>query len=198
MGKIFDHIDDKLAAWIGQQKMFFVASAPLDAEGLVNVSPKGLDSFRILGPTTVAFADLGGSGIETVAHLRENGRIVVLFNAFEGPPKIVRLHGRGEAVEAGDPDFETLLGHFPKFESVRSIIRIECTRISDSCGFGVPLYEFVGDRPQLTAWAERKGPEGIAAYRASKNAESLDGLPGLRQIAEPGPTGDTTPGSAAP
>lgn len=188
MGKIFDHIDEKLAEWIGRQRMFFVASAPLSAGGHVNVSPKGYDSFRILGPTTVAFADLGGSGIETVAHLRENGRIVFLFCAFDGPPRIVRLHGRGEAVEPGDAGFEALLAHFPTFESVRSIVRVECTRISDSCGFGVPLYDFAGDRSQLTAWAERKGPEGLATYRATKNAESLDGLPGLRRIGVPSPS----------
>jgi hypothetical protein len=121
-----------------------------------------------------------GSGVETVAHLRENGRIVFLFCAFEGPPRLLRLHGRGEAVEPGDPDWETLLGHFPSYEAPRSIIRVDVERVSDSCGYGVPLYDFRGDRPQMIDWAKRKGPQGIEDYKAENNRHSIDGLPGLR------------------
>ncbi len=180
MGKVYDSIDGSLAELIKRQHMFFVATAPLAGDGLVNVSPKGLDSFRILAPRTVAYVDLIGSGIETVAHLKENGRIVIMFCTFDGPPRIVRFHGRGEVVEPGDPDFDDLLSRFPEYPSARSVVRVECARISDSCGFGVPLYDFRGDRSQLPAWAERKGAEGLSAYQQAKNSVSLDGLPGLR------------------
>ena len=179
MGKQFDAIDGKLEDFINRQHVYFVATAPLAGDGLVNLSPKGLDSFRVLGPRTVAYLDLTGSGIETVAHLKENGRIVIMFCAFEGPPKIVRLHGRGEVIEPGDEEFEDLAARFPSHPGVRSVIRVDCHRISDSCGFGVPRMSFEEDRPQLPAYAERKGPEGIEEYKAAKNAVSLDGLPGL-------------------
>jgi pyridoxamine 5'-phosphate oxidase-like protein len=184
MGKVYDGIDETLARFIAAQHVFFVASAPLAASGHVNLSPKGLDSFRILDPKTVAYLDLTGSGIETTAHLRENGRIVLLFCALEGPPKILRLHGRGEVVEPGDPRFEPLLALFPRFESARSVLLIALERIADSCGYGVPLYRYEGERPQLGEWARRKGPEGIARYRAENNATSIDGLPGLGEAIE--------------
>ena len=183
MGKTFDAIEGKLEDFILRQHMFFVATAPLAADGLVNLSPKGLDSFRILGPRTVAYLDLTGSGIETVAHLKENGRIVIMFCAFEGPPKIVRLYGTGEVIEPGAPDFDELVGRFPTMPGTRSVIRVDCHRVADSCGFGVPLMSFEGERTQLTASAERKGPEGIEDYKAAKNAVSLDGLPGLEAVA---------------
>lgn len=179
MGKVFETIDAKLRQFIERQKMFFVASAPLSDEGLVNLSPKGLDSFRILGPTTIAYLDLAGSGIETVAHLRENGRITILFCAFEGPPKILRLYGEGTAVFPEDADWAELSSLFPDLPGVRSIIRVECTRIADSCGFGIPLYAYEGDRSQLTAYSERKGEDGIRDYMRANNRQSLDGLPGL-------------------
>jgi hypothetical protein len=179
VGKIYEGIDGRLAEFIGKQRVFFVATAPLSAEGHVNLSPKGLDTFRILDPRTVAYLDLTGSGIETVAHLRENGRIVILFCAFEGPPKIVRLHGRGEVIGAGDAGYEALCQRFPPLPGARAVIRVSVTRISDSCGFGVPLYRFEGDRAQLGEWAERKGAEGVARYRAEQNRRSLDGLPGV-------------------
>ena len=179
MGKVYDRIDDRLAGFIGRQKVFFVASAPLSGEGLVNLSPKGLDTFAILDDTTVAYLDLTGSGIETVAHLKENGRIVVMFCSFDGPPLIVRVHGRGEVVEPDDPDFADLVKRFPEHPGVRSVIRVRATRISDSCGFGVPLYRFEGERDQLGRWAEKKGPEGIREYQAKNNRRSLDALPGL-------------------
>ena len=180
MGRIYAEIDDRLAAFITAQKMFFVATAPLSAAGHLNLSPKGADTFRIVDPRTVAYLDLTGSGIETVAHLRENGRIIILFCAFEGPPKIVRLHGRGEALEPREPRFAELCGRFPARLGTRSIIRVELDRIADSCGYGIPLYRYEGERTQLGEWAERKGPDGIVQYRAEHNAESIDGLPGLR------------------
>jgi hypothetical protein len=180
MGKVFDGIDEKLAAWIGAQRMFFVATAPRGDGGHVNLSPKGLDSFAILGPRSVAYLDLVGSGAETLAHLRENGRITFLFCAFEGLPRIVRLYGRGEALEPGDAGFDALAARFPKYPSTRAIIRAELGRIADSCGYGVPLYEYKGDRSQIGEWAERKGPDGLVAYQLERNHESLDGLPALR------------------
>jgi hypothetical protein len=179
MGKVFDGIDEKLAAWIGAQRMFFVASAPRDG-GHVNLSPKGLDSFVVLGPHSVAYLDVVGSGAETVAHLRENGRITLMLCAFEGLPRIVRLYGRGEAVEPGDADFAALAARFPRYPSTRCVIRVALTRVADSCGYGVPLFEYKGERSQIADWAERKGPEGLRAYQLERNRESLDGLPALR------------------
>jgi hypothetical protein len=158
-----------------------VATAPLSAEGHINVSPKGLDTLVILDPTTVAYLDLTGSGVETIAHLRENGRIVLMFCTFEGPPKVLRLHGRGEVLEPADDDFADLRSRFGNFPGVRAIIRIRLDRISDSCGYGVPLYRFEGDRSQMIEWAEHKGNEGIARYHEEKNRESIDGLPALKR-----------------
>ena len=179
MSRQYPIITDKLAEFIRAQQMFFVATAPLSADGHINLSPKGLDSFRILDDRTVAYLDLTGSGVETIAHLKENGRIVVMFCAFAGAPNIVRLHGRGEVLEPGHDEFAALLQQFPRLSGIRSIIRIHCTRVSDSCGFGVPMYEFVGHRSKLLDWTKRKGPKGMAQYRRAKNAESLDGLPGV-------------------
>ena len=180
MGNTNDEITPDLAAWIARQRVFFVATAPLAVDGLVNCSPKGLDTLRVLGPRAVAYLDLTGSGIETVAHLRENGRIVLMFCAFEGPPKIVRLHGRGTVLTRNDPTFADLrpaLG--PERPGERSIVHVEVTRVSDSCGFGVPRYEFAGDREQLTKWAHAKGEAWLVEYRAAKNATSVEGLRGL-------------------
>jgi hypothetical protein len=146
----------------------------------VNLSPKGLDSFLVLGPKSVAYLDVVGSGAETIAHLRENGRITLMFCAFEGLPRIVRLYGRGEAIEPGDADFAALAERFPRQPSSRSVIRVALTRVADSCGYGVPLYEYKGDRSHVADWAERKGAEGLRVYQLEKNRESLDGLPALR------------------
>ena len=179
MGKLYDSIDDDLAQWISEQKLFFVASAPLAAEGHVNCSPKGLDCLRVLGPRTVAYIDLTGSGAETIAHLRENGRVVFMFCAFDGPPKIVRLYGRGEAVTPDDPRWNTLAAQLPTLPGARSIIRVEVDRISDSCGYGVPKYTHTEDRRTLTNWAEKKDPAEIAEYQREKNTTSIDGLPAL-------------------
>ena len=177
MGKIFDTITPELAAWIEAQKMFLVGTAPATTDGHVNVSPKGLDTLRILGPTSVAYLDFFGSGAETLAHVRENQRIVFLFCAFEGAPKIVRLHGRGSAVLPEHEEWEELAAKFPDLPGRRAIIRAELTRIADSCGFGVPKMDYVGDRDTLQRSAEKKTEEDFARYRAEKNATSLDGLP---------------------
>jgi pyridoxamine 5'-phosphate oxidase-like protein len=184
MGSTYPSIDGELAAFLSAQHVFFVATAPLDAEGHVNLSPKGHDTFRVVDPYTVAYLDLTGSGIETVAHLHENGRIVFCFCAFAGPPRIVRLHGRGEVLEPSAADFAKLRPLFPEFDGVRSIIRVEVRRIADSCGYAVPLMRYEGERRQLIAWTEKKGPPGIAGYQATKNRRSLDGLPGLKSRGE--------------
>jgi hypothetical protein len=182
MGKTYPGIDARNAAFIRQQQIFFVATAPSSLDGHVNLSPKGLKSFAILNENTVAYLDLVGSGIETAAHLRENGRIALLFCAFEGPPRLLRLHGRGEVVEPGDEAWDLLRESFPPYDAARCIIRVAVARVSDSCGYGVPLYQYQGDRTQLLDWAERKRPEGIAAYKAENNRSSIDGLPGLRRL----------------
>lgn len=179
MGKLYDEITPELADWLGRQRVFFVATAPLAADGHLNCSPKGMDAFRTLGPREVAYLDLTGSGVETIAHLRENGRIVFMFCAFEGPPKIVRLHGTGEVVTKGVPDYERLRALFPDYPGARAIIRADLTRISDSCGYAVPRYDFAGERDALVRWAESKGTDGLTRYRHEKNGRSLDDLPGL-------------------
>jgi hypothetical protein len=182
MAKLFEEIDDRLAGFINAQKVFFVATSPGRHEGHVNLSPKGVDgTFTILDEKTVAYLDIVGSGIETVAHLRNDGRIVVMFCAFEGPPKIVRLHGRGEVILPGDDEWEELMARFPPQPGSRSVIKITVERISDSCGFGVPLMPYVGERGQLADWANRKTEEELTEYRRKKNAVSIDGLPGLSE-----------------
>jgi hypothetical protein len=179
VGKIRSQIDDVAREFIEAQHVFFVASAPLDTAGHVNLSPKGLDTFRILGPTTVAYVDFTGSGVETIAHLKENGRIVLMFCAFQGPPNIFRLYGHGRVVEPHQAEFAALAESFPDHENGRSIVVVELTRVTDSCGYGVPLFKYEGERTQLHAWARHRGPEGLRAYREEKNRRSIDGLPGI-------------------
>ncbi len=179
MGTLFDGITPELSQWIERQHMFFVSTAPLASDGLINCSPKGMDTFRILGPYEVAYMDLTGSGIETVAHLRENGRIVLMFCAFEGPPKIVRLHGTGEVFVPGSAEYESMVSSFPAYAGRRAIVRARLTRVGDSCGFAVPQYRYEGDRNTLIRWSESKGEDRLTQYRQAKNARSLDGLPGL-------------------
>lgn len=181
MSKIYDTIDDALRQFIAEQHVFFVATAPRSDDGLINVSPKGLDTFRIVGPRAVAYLDLTGSGIETIAHLKENGRIVVMFCAFAGPPKILRLHGRGRVIEPGSGEWEARLADFPPREGTRSIVHVDVTRVADSCGYAVPRLSFEEDRDQLDRWAAKKGPDGITKYQREKNAKSLDGLPGIER-----------------
>lgn len=179
MGKEYTEIDERLEAWIERQKLFFVATAPSGDAGYVNCSPKGLDTLRVLGPRRLAYLDLTGSGVETVAHLRDNGRIVVMLCAFEGPPRILRLHGRGKVTELGEPAFDALAAAFPALPGARAVIEIDVTRIADSCGYGVPRYEYLDERPSLANWANQKGEDGLDDYRRANNRTSLDGLPGF-------------------
>lgn len=179
MGKRNLEIDEGLQAFIRAQPVFFVATAPLDPRGHVNLSPKGLDTFRILGSRKVAYLDIFGSGVETIAHLRENRRIVLMFCSFQGPPKILRLHGHGRAIEPHEPEFGNLQAHFPAYEGTRAIIVIDLIRVSDSCGYGVPLLRYEGDRSQLPDWCRKRGNEGLKIYRTEKNRQSIDGLPGV-------------------
>ena len=177
MAKLYDAITDDLAAFIQAQPLFFVASAPLDAQGHVNLSPKGLDCFTVLGPQQVAYLDLTGSGNETSAHLAENGRITFMFCAFAGPPNILRLYGRGRAVLPGAPEWSALAARFPEYPGVRQIVVADISRVQTSCGFGVPLMDLVGQRDTALRWAEAKGAAGLDAYRRDKNVTSIDGLP---------------------
>ena len=181
MAKTYPEINQPLLQFLEAQSMFFVATTPLDANGHVNLSPKGLDTFRILGPKTVAYLDIFGSGVETIAHLRENGRIVLMFCAFQGAPKVLRLHGQGRVVEPHEPGFADLQAHFPILEGTRAIIEVEVTRISDSCGYGVPLLQFEAQRRDLPAWCHKRGTEGLKIYRQEKNRSSIDGLPGIAE-----------------
>jgi predicted pyridoxine 5'-phosphate oxidase superfamily flavin-nucleotide-binding protein len=179
MGKLYDTITPKLQAWIQEQQLFFVATAPLAQEGHINCSPKGLDSFRVLDERTVAYIDLTGSGVETIAHLKENERITILFCALSGAPKILRLYGKGEVLPKGSESYDQLKTEFPTYDGARAIIRIHVSRIADSCGYSVPRYEYVEQRDTLLQWADRKGQQGIEDYKKEKNASSIDGLPGL-------------------
>ena len=180
MGAVHEEIDDRLAGFLAAQPVFFVGTAPAGHDGHVNVSPKGLaGSFAVLGPREVAYLDLTGSGAETIAHLRENGRVCLMFCAFSGPPRIIRLHGTGAVVTPGDDDFDDLAGRFTTRPGVRSVIRVVVARIADSCGYAVPRMDLVAERTQLERWAARKGPDGLAAYRRTRNARSIDGLPAL-------------------
>ncbi len=181
MGRTYDAIPDHLAEWMPAQPVWFVASAPLAADGHVNLSPKGDDTFRVIDPTTVAYLDLTGSGAETIAHTRENGRLTIMFCSFGEKPNIVRLYGRGEAVLPDHPDFADLVARFPEKLSTRSVIRLHVQEVTSSCGYGVPFMEMAGPRPMMDEWAERTGPEGIVEYRAAKNRISLDGLPALTE-----------------
>lgn len=179
MGRVYNEITEPLSTWIAEQHIFFIATAPLGVDGHINCSPKGLDTLRLLGPREVAYLDLTGSGAETIAHLRENGRILLMFCALSGPPKILRLHGRGQVVTPGSPRWSELRPRFPEYLGARAIILVQITRISDSCGFGVPDYAYVGDRDKLPKWTQSKTVEALADYRRERNARSIDGLPAL-------------------
>ncbi|WP_166849336.1 pyridoxamine 5'-phosphate oxidase family protein [Isoptericola sp. BMS4] len=178
MGQVHEHIDDRLRTFVEAQHVFFVATAPLAADGHVNVSPKGIDgSFVVVDETTVAYLDLTASGAETIAHLRENGRITLMFCAFEGPPNIVRLHGRGRVVSLYDDEFTVWAPRFAERRGARAVIVVDVERVSDSCGYGVPLMDHVGERDLLPPFMDRKGVDGQADYRRRKNRTSIDGLP---------------------
>ncbi len=181
-GRVYEQIDERLARWIVAQPVFFVATAPQSTEGLVNCSPKGnRQELAVRGPSRVGSLDQTGSGAQTIGHLRENGRIVLMFCAFSGPPRIVRLHGKGRVLVPGGGEFSEVSGNFAGADGIgrRAIVLIEVSRISDSCGYGVPLMTFVGHRSTMDEWAERKGRSGVVAYQQAKNAETLDGLPAL-------------------
>jgi hypothetical protein len=189
MGRVYEGIDERQRAWIAAQALFFVGTAPLDADGHVNVSPKGpIGTLRVLDEHRVAYLDGVGSGAETIAHLRENGRIVIMLCAFAGPPRILRLHGRGTVHLPGDPSYEALLGRCAFDEpsvpqARRSIVEVEVERVSDSCGYGVPLMKHEGQREHARLWAEKRlatrGEDALTAYQEEKNAESIDGLPAV-------------------
>lgn len=188
MGQTYDEISPKLAAWIGQQPLYFVGTAPSGSDGHVNISPKGArETFAVLGPNLVAYVDMTGSGAETIAHVRENGRIVVMFCAFDGPPKIIRLHGKGTVLLHTAPEFEAALADFslaPEMRAIaRAVIVVEVDRVADSCGFVVPVMSFERERDQLYRWAEARaekdGPCWWDNYKRMKNATSVDGLPAI-------------------
>ncbi len=179
MSKVYDSIGDDQQVFIAAQQMFFVATAPLDPDGHVNLSPKGLDCFRVLSPNRVAYLDLTGSGNETSAHLEENGRITLMFCAFTGSPKILRLYGRGEVVLPGSEQWAEMSSLFSDYPGARQIIVAEINRVQTSCGFGVPTYEYVGQRDTLIRWADAKGEAGLETYRREHNGRSINGLPVL-------------------
>jgi Pyridoxamine 5'-phosphate oxidase len=193
VGRVYDTIDSTTERWLTKQPVFFVATAPNDLDGHVNLSPKGAaGAFRVLAPNRVGYVDLVGSGVETVAHLRENSRIVLMFCAFSGPPKIVRLHGQGRIVPEDDPEFAELLSEFPLDDEARALARgivvVETTRIADSCGFVVPRMDLVAERDQLMRWGEQQqaknGDHWKERYVAVNNAQSIDGLPGYDPMEE--------------
>jgi|SRR3954468_22502928 hypothetical protein len=191
MATLFDRIEDVHRDWIANQALFFVGTAPLGADGHINLSPKGpIGSLCVLDDHTVAYLDAYGSGTETIAHLRENGRIVVMLCAFEGPPRILRLHGRGRALQVGTPDYEELLAR-AQFDdpstpaSRRAIVRVDVTRVADSCGYGVPEMSFVRNREHLAlaqGKKERVNGERYRDVQVTRNAQSIDGLPALRPM----------------
>lgn len=176
MGKMFEVMQPEHEAFITKQHLFFVGSAPLDAEGHVNLSPKGHDVLRILSPTEVAYLDLTGSGNETSAHLEENGRITLMFTAFEGPPMILRLYGTGRVVLPGTPKWEELAPRFTLLPGARQIIVVSIHAVKTSCGFSVPFYTYEGERNTLQQWAANKSEQALIDYRREKNMVSMDGL----------------------
>lgn len=191
MGKLYDTIDGRLEEWIGRQHLFFVGTAPSGSDGHVNISPKGgIESFRVVDPMTVAYLDFVGSGVETIAHLRDNGRIVVMFCAFDGSPRIVRLHGVGSVALLGEPAFAELSARLDfsgidaAAEGARSIVTVDVHRIADSCGYGVPQMRYEGPRSQQLAWIQSRlakhGPAGVTKYVDEKNRTSIDALPGIQ------------------
>ena len=177
MARTLDAIDDRLERWIGAQPMFFVATAPLSADGRVNVSPKGLDSFRVLDPNRVVWLNGTGSGNETAAHLLDSPRMTVMFCSFVREPLILRLYGEARAVHPRDEEWDELAGLFPPIRGARNIFVLDIDLVQTSCGYGVPLYEHAGQRTLMDSWAEKKGDDGVAAYWQQKNLLSIDGLP---------------------
>ena len=182
MGDLLERLTDKHIAWAMEQKVFFVSTAPLSESGHINTSPKGGDCFLFPDHETFVYADYTGSGNETIAHVEENGRILIMFCAFKGPPRIMRLHGQGEIVFPNHPDFGTWRNRLPENPGLRTFIKVNISRASVSCGYSVPLYDFVDHRDVLDKWANVKGEDGLKQYRADKNSVSIDGLPGYEQL----------------
>ena len=180
MGKVYEEITDKLAKFIEEQHIFFVATAPNQPDGLVNVSPKGYDSFRILGPKQVAYLDITGSGVETIAHVKENGRLTIMFCALAGRAMILRLYGNAKVYERGDDGYDELLARFPDFPGKRSVIVSDLFRIADSCGWSIPIYEYKEERPQLLRYAESFDEEKLLQKHRENCSQSLDGLAGVK------------------
>jgi hypothetical protein len=180
MGRVYEDINPELRKFLERQPMFFVATAPLAADGHVNVSPKGLDgTFAVLDRNRVAYLDLTGSGVETIAHVRENARITLMFCAFDGPARIVRLSGRGVVVTCDDAEFEAVAAPFTRLAGERAVITVDVDRVADSCGYGVPRMELIEQRKRLVTALAAKGDAALDAYREERNATSIDGLPGL-------------------
>jgi hypothetical protein len=177
MAKVHEAINDRFRQFIAAQHMFFVGSAPLSPEGHVNLSPKGTDSLRVLDEHRVVYLDLTGSGNETSAHLLENGRITLMFCAFDGPASILRLYGTGRLILPDDDEWDEMVELFPSTLGIRQFIVTDVERVQTSCGLGVPFYDYAGDRDGLQKWAEKKGEDGIISYQQEKNAISIDGLP---------------------
>lgn len=175
MGKQFPEITDRFSTFIAAQSMYFVATAASD--GRVNLSPKGLDSLRVLGPNRVAWLNLTGSGNETSAHLLDNPRMTLMFCSFDREPLILRLYGTAREVQPNDPDWDELYSEFPPHISARQIYDMTVDLVQTSCGFGVPLMSVESERVLLDTWAEKKGPEGVADYWQEKNLSSIDGMP---------------------
>ena len=177
MGMFYDTIQDQHRKFIEKQKMFFVSTAPLSNNGHVNLSPKGMDSFRVLGEHLVGYMDIIGSGNETSAHILENGRITIMFCAFDGPPNILRLYGRGKTILPTDEKWQELSSQFMILPATRQIITVDITKVQTSCGYSVPLYDYRGERDHAYKWAEKKGLSGLQDYKIKNNRVSIDGLP---------------------
>lgn len=175
MAKFFDTITPSVREFIAEQKIFFVATAPVN--GRINLSPKGMDTFRVLDERTVAYLDLTGSGAETAAHVLENGRITIMMCSFTAKPNIFRIYGRGRVVRPGDGEWPLLSSNFDMLPGTRQIMVVAVESMQDSCGFSIPYYDYIGPREQLVRWAETKGEAGLAEYRSNKNRVSIDGLP---------------------
>ena len=181
VAKIYEELDNRLRAFIANQKMFFVGSAPCSDQGMINISPKGMGSFRILDSKTVAYLDYTGSGIESVAHIKENGRFVVMFCSFEKTPMILRLHGQACVIERSNLEWKILSSHFPESKMARSIIKLPISRIADSCGWGVPMYDYVGERKQYHEYSNQITDEGLRQAQLDSNMRSIEGLVGLEK-----------------
>lgn len=179
MKQDYGSISPRIADFMKSQKIFFVATSPLSENGHVNVSPKGYDTFQIIDEKTVAYLDLSGSGVETIAHIRENNRITVLFCAFEGSPKIIRLYGKGTVITKNSPFFDEHIDRFPKYSGARAVILIDVIKVSGSCGFSIPIYKFISERDQLIKWSEKRGEDWIKDYQKTNNTVSIDSIPAL-------------------